>query len=56
MKPIGEIVIILVLCVCCFFLGFLIGKYEAGKDFCQQKNGMYMQGADGWVCIKGEKI
>ena len=56
MNPIGDIVIILILCACSFALGFLGGKYEIGKNHCQEKGGMYVQGADGWLCMKGEKL
>ncbi len=52
----GEIIIIFLLCMCSFFLGILGGKYETGKQFCEQKNGIYVDSYNGWICIKGEQI
>lgn len=52
----GEITILFIIAMLFTLIGFLGGKYEANKTFCQDKGGMFVQGSEGWVCIKGQKI
>jgi len=52
----GEITILFIIAMLFTALGYMGGKYEANKDFCKQKGGMFVDSPDGWICIKGEKI
>jgi hypothetical protein len=56
MNPCGEIIVLGIVAFLFTVLGFLGGKYECGKNQCQDKGGIYVQGSDGWLCMKGEKL
>ena len=56
MNPIGEIVIIVLIAISFGSIGYLDGKNDAHKEYCSSKGAIYVQGSNGWVCLKGEKL
>jgi hypothetical protein len=56
MNSIGELTVVLIVAIIFTFIGYFGGQYDANKDFCQQKGGVYVQGSEGWLCMKGEKL
>lgn len=56
MNPYGEIIVLAIVAAAFTLLGYMGGKYETNKEFCNKKGGIFVQGSDGWLCMKGEKL
>ena len=56
MNPFGELIIIALIAISFSFIGYLAGKNDAHKEYCSLKGAIYVQGSDGWICLKGEKL
>jgi len=56
MNPVGEVIIIGLIAIGFGSIGYIAGKYDAHKEYCSSKGAIYVQGSDGWLCIKGEKL